>query len=68
MTRIIATAAFATLLAIGFSAPSYAGEARWQYNSALDKCEQMHKDQRQDCYDQAMEQYTAAKDKEEMDK
>ena len=68
MTRTIATAAFATLMAIGFTAPSFAGESRDAYNAALDTCEQMHKDQRQDCYDKAMETYKMSVEKEQMAK
>lgn len=68
MTRIIATSAFAALLAIGFSAPSHAGESREAYNKALDACEEMHKDQREDCYEQAMEKYKMAVEKEKMGK
>ena len=70
MKRILATTALAALLGAGLTVPTYAmshesaSEARKTFNAALDKCEDMHKDQRQDCMNAAMEQYRMAREKE----
>lgn len=70
MKRILATTAMAALFGASLTVAPHAmsqesaSDARKAFNAALDKCEDMHRDQRQDCMNAAMEQYRMAREKE----
>ncbi len=70
MNRNLVTTALAVLLASGLTLATHAqaqqsdSEARQAFNAALDKCEEMSKDQRETCSYEAMNQYRLAREKE----
>ena len=72
MLKFVSTAALAVMFAVGLTVGAHAmshgkSEAREAFNAALDKCEDMQGDQREECENKAMEEYREAREKEKME-
>ena len=69
MSKLLVAALFGSTLLLAASAQaSTDSAARAAFNAALDKCEEMTGDQRNDCTNEAMEAYREAREKEQMSK
>ncbi len=65
MSKLLVVALFGSTLLLAASAQATtASWARATFNAALDKCEALQKDQREDCMNEAMEAYREAREKE----